>query len=165
MATEDAFITFKGVKGESQDTDHKDWIDVFSWSWGLSNAGTASVGSGLGAGKAVVQDFHFTKPCDTSSADIAKNLLQGKHFDTAEMHLRKSTGQEKGLLYYKVKFEHVYITSFQLGGSGGGGTFTESVSFTFKKYYVEYQIQDNKGIAKPGGKYGWDVASMKEWAG
>lgn len=28
------FLNYDGVKGETSDTGHKDWIDVISWQWG-----------------------------------------------------------------------------------------------------------------------------------
>jgi len=33
------FIKFEGVDGECQDKDHKGWVDVLSFSWGLHKAG------------------------------------------------------------------------------------------------------------------------------
>jgi hypothetical protein len=46
----DMFLDIKDVKGESRDGKFKDKIDILSWSWGLSNSGTAHVGGGAGAG-------------------------------------------------------------------------------------------------------------------
>jgi type VI protein secretion system component Hcp len=47
----DMFIKIDTVDGEAQDSKHKKAIDVLSWSWGLSNSGSAHVGGGAGAGK------------------------------------------------------------------------------------------------------------------
>jgi type VI secretion system secreted protein Hcp len=43
-------------------------IDVLSWSWGMSNAGSAHSGVGAGAGKANVQDLSFSKWVDSAAA-------------------------------------------------------------------------------------------------
>ena len=48
MAAVDYFIKFDGIKGESADAKHKDEIDVESWSWGETHAGTGPAG---GAGE------------------------------------------------------------------------------------------------------------------
>ena len=40
----DMFIKIKGVDGESKDQKHGKEIDVLSWSWGMSNSGSAHVG-------------------------------------------------------------------------------------------------------------------------
>jgi hypothetical protein len=38
---------------------HKGELDIESWSWGESNAGTHGTGGGGGAGKVQFQDMHF----------------------------------------------------------------------------------------------------------
>ena len=35
----DHFVEVAGIKGESKDDAHKDWIDVLAWSWGMSQSG------------------------------------------------------------------------------------------------------------------------------
>jgi type VI protein secretion system component Hcp len=40
----DMFLKIDGVKGESKDQAHTQEIDVFSWSWGMSNSGSAHRG-------------------------------------------------------------------------------------------------------------------------
>ena len=39
-----------GIKGESQNDQHKDWIDILSWSVGMTQSGTTHLGSGGGGG-------------------------------------------------------------------------------------------------------------------
>ena len=36
----DYYLQITGIAGESKEAKHKDWIDVLSWSFGESNAGT-----------------------------------------------------------------------------------------------------------------------------
>ena len=67
----DMFMKIDTVEGEAQDSKHKKEIDVLSWSWGLSNAGSAHSGGGAGAGKVNVQDLSFTKWVDSSSPKLA----------------------------------------------------------------------------------------------
>ena len=45
VSASDMFLKISGVKGESQDSKHKDSIDVLSWSWGTST-GTGKVKRG-----------------------------------------------------------------------------------------------------------------------
>jgi type VI protein secretion system component Hcp len=46
MAAVDYFIKFEGIKGESADAKHKDEIDVESWSWGETRAGSPQLAHG-----------------------------------------------------------------------------------------------------------------------
>ncbi len=70
MATT-TFIKFDGIEGESTHKDHKGEVDVLSWSWGVSNAGTGHAGGGSGAGKAQPVDLHFTHNYDKASPGLA----------------------------------------------------------------------------------------------
>ncbi len=42
----DAFLKIDGIPGESTDDKHKDWIEILSFSHGLSQAATGSRSSG-----------------------------------------------------------------------------------------------------------------------
>ena len=55
----DYFLNLGTVEGESADHKHKGEIDLQSWSFGATNAGSFSMGGGGGAGKVSMQDFHF----------------------------------------------------------------------------------------------------------
>ena len=46
----DIFAKIGDIKGESLDSKHKDEIEVLSYSWGVSNAGSMASGSGGGEG-------------------------------------------------------------------------------------------------------------------
>src|SRR5258706_2189744 len=59
MAQVDYFLKLKGIEGESSDKTHKNEIELLSWSWGATNAGSHASGSGGGAGKGARQDLHF----------------------------------------------------------------------------------------------------------
>ena len=69
----DYLLEIEGVKGESQDDKHKETIEISSFSWGLSNAGSFQSGGGGGAGKANFQDIHFTTTVSKASPKKAKN--------------------------------------------------------------------------------------------
>ena len=161
MAAVFGFIKIGDLKGESADARHKDWIDVQSWAWGMANHGSGQIGSGSGTGKGSVHDFQFTKFVDTSSADLARQLLSGKHFPKATFELCKVSGGSP-IVYYRVEFDQVFISGMSFGGAGDGGSFTESVTFNFRKYKASYTMQREDGSSGPTSTYGWDVAQNTE---
>jgi hypothetical protein len=60
-ALADTFLKIDGIKGESQDSKHKDEIDVISWGFGETNpAAVARSGGGARSGPVNMQDFKFT---------------------------------------------------------------------------------------------------------
>lgn len=50
----DIFLKIDGIEGESQNANHKKWIDVLSFNWGAQQPGNMSVGGGGGAGKLII---------------------------------------------------------------------------------------------------------------
>jgi type VI secretion system secreted protein Hcp len=155
----DMFIKIGTLKGESRDSTHKGEIDVLSWSWGISNSGSAHTGGGAGAGKANVQDLSFTKYIDLSSPDLLLACCNGKHFPEATLIVRKAG--EKPLEYLKIKLTQVLVTSVSTGGSGGEDRLTENVTINFSKVNVDYAEQTDKGGVGGKPKMGWDIAANK----
>ena len=74
----------------AQDSKHKKEIDVLSWSWGMSNAGSAHVGGGAGAAKVNVHDLSFTKWVDSATPKLALACCSGKHLKDAVLVVRKA---------------------------------------------------------------------------
>jgi type VI secretion system secreted protein Hcp len=151
----DTFIKLDGIKGEAQDSKHKDEIDVLSWSWGLTQTGTMHGGGGGGAGKVNVHDLNFTKYVDKSSCDLMLRCCSGKHIPSAELTVRKAA--DKPLEYLKIKLEEILVTSFQTSGSAHDERQTENVTLNFAKFKVEYQIQKPDGSGTNAGNAGWDI--------
>ncbi len=146
MAAVNSFLKIDGIKGESQDKTHKDEIEILSFSWGVSNAGTGGFGTGSGSGKAAVLDATFLKHVDKSSVPLAKYCFTGKSVGDADFVMRKAGG-DKPVEYLKYKLTEVFVTSVQHSGSDGGGIATESVSLNFSKIKMTYTPQKADGTA------------------
>ncbi len=74
----DIFAKIGDIKGESLDAKHKDEIEVLSWSWGVSQAGSMGPGGGGGAGKPSFSDFNFTHHIDKASPASDESLRHGQ---------------------------------------------------------------------------------------
>ena len=159
----DMFLELSGVKGETRDDKFKGkgGIDILAWSFGISNAGNAHTGGGMGAGKANYQDISITKYIDLSSAPLMESVSVGKHFDTAKITVRKAGGKNAQLDYYTIELTEVFCTSYQTGGSGGEDRLTESLTLTFAKVKVKYQAQNEKGAAAGDTEFKFSIAENK----
>jgi len=155
------FIKIQDHPGESEDDDHKEWIDVLSWSWGMSQSANTHMGGGGGQSQASVQDMSVVKFVDKSSPALQGSCLNGKHIPKAELHCTKAGGDNKALEYIKIVMEDVIISSVSTGGSGGEDRMTENVSLNFAKVEYHYTVQTVKGGAgaKPNSK--WDIKAGK----
>lgn len=137
------FMKFDGVDGEVRDEVHPDSIQIESFSWGMSNPATTT-GGGAGAGKVIMQDFHFVKLTDKSSPQLMTHCATGRHIPKVELFLRKSGG-DKPVEYIKVTLEDVLISSYSASGAGTGDRPTESLSLNFTKITFSYQAQKADG--------------------
>ncbi|MBS4051054.1 Hcp family type VI secretion system effector [Methylomonas rivi] len=155
----DMFLKIKDVKGEAQDDKHKDTIDVLAWSWGMSNSGSTHMGGGSGSGKVNVQDISVTKYIDKSSPDLMKACCNGKHFETADLIVRKAG--EKPVEYLTITMTDLIVTSVSTGGSGGEDRLTENVTLNFGAVKVKYIEQTAKGGEGAKPDMGWDIAANK----
>ena len=161
MADVDYFLRIDGIKGESQDAKgHKDEIELLSWSWGETNAGSFAHSSGGGAGKVVMQDFHFSMLSNIASPKLFQACASGEHIPTATLTCRKAgtTPQE----FLIVKFTDLLISSYQTGGrrstdSVQGVVPTDEISFNFATIEVDYKPQKADGSLGPAVHGGWDV--------
>jgi type VI secretion system secreted protein Hcp len=153
----DMFLKLDGLNGESKDKVHTKEIDILSWSWGMSNSGSAHVGGGIGAGKVNVQDLCVCKFVDASSPKLMLNCCNGQHFANAELTVRKAGGA--ALEYIKVKMAEVMITGITSGGSQSEDRLTENVILNFAKVSVDYTPQKDDGSKGTAIPFAWDIAA------
>lgn len=157
----DAFLKIGDVKGECKDAEYKEWIEVLSWSWGATQLGTASHGTGLGASKVQLQDFSFNMHFCSASPELLLSCCTGHHYPLATLVMRKPTGKDGGQKkFLEFTFKDVLVSSYQTGGSEGLPV--EALSLNFTNMTQEYFTQDEKGATKSAGKAGWDVKTNKK---
>jgi hypothetical protein len=76
LAASDYLLQLDPVKGQGKDSAAPQTIEVESFSWGASNAGSAATGSGAGAGKVNMQDLSVTSA--SAPRDAASGMATGK---------------------------------------------------------------------------------------
>ncbi len=153
----DVFLKIEGIPGESADGTHKDEIDVMSYSWGVSQTGTASYGGGMGAGKANFNDFHFMMRMNKATPKLMTSVATGEHIKGAVLSCRKAGGKQQDYMVYK--FYDLLISSYQTSASSEEPM--ESCSFNFSKVEMLYKIQDAKGALSNGPEFKYDIKQNK----
>jgi type VI secretion system secreted protein Hcp len=155
----DIFAKIGDIKGESLDDKHKDEIEVLSWSWGVTHAGTGGRGGGGAAGKASFNDLSFTHKIDKASPVLLKGCATGAHLKEATItHRKAGKGQQEYLI---IKMNDVIITSVANGDSSEG-PITETVSLAFAKVDLEYKPQKPDGSLDAGIHFKYDIKGNKE---
>jgi len=155
----DIFGKLGDIKGESLDDKHKDEIEVLSYSWGVTNAGSMAHGTGGGEGKATFHDLSFIHRYDKSSPVLMQYCATGVHLKEATITNRKAgKGQQEYLI---IKMNDVIVTGVTHGNSGSDGA-TENVSVAFAKVAVEYKPQKPDGSLDAGVIFKYDLKAQKE---
>jgi type VI secretion system secreted protein Hcp len=161
MAAVDYFLKIDGIEGESADNKHKNEIDVQSWSWGETQAGTMARGGGGGAGKVQMQDFNFVMRLNKASPKLFKACANGEHIKKAVLTCRKAGKEQQD--YLKITFSDLLVSSYQTGGAGGQDSLipTEQVSMNFAKIEFEYKEQKADGTLGAATVAGYDLKANK----
>ena len=159
MALVDYFLKIDGVPGESMDAKHKDEIQVLSFSFGESQAGTMAFGGGGGAGKVQMQDFHFTMNVNKASPKLFLACATGDHIKSAVLTARKAGKDQQD--FEKFEFTDVIVSSFTINGDGHANYLpVESVSFNFAKIAIAYKEQKHDGSLAAASKVSFDLKQM-----
>src|SRR5262245_1213752 len=160
MALVDYFLKIDGIPGESGDAKHKDEIQVLSFSFGESQAGTMAFGGGGGAGKVQMQDFHFMMNVNKASPKLFLTCATGEHIKNAVLTARKAGKDQQD--YLKVTFTDLLVSSFQTNGDAHANSLpVDSISLNFAAIEVEYKIQNADGSLSPGAKVKYNLKEMK----
>jgi type VI secretion system secreted protein Hcp len=152
----DIFLKVAGIKGESSDDQHREEIDVASFSWGLSRQRATSTGGGAGASKADFQDLHVVTNVSQASPQLFLASAAGRHIETAILTCRKvSSGTQQDFLKYTLT--DVLVASYHTDGHAEDSAPVDEVSFTYAQIKVEYRPQRADGSLGAPITAGWNV--------
>lgn len=160
----DAFLKISTIPGESTDDKHKDWIEILSFSHGVSQLSSGSVSSGgaRSSQRSDHQDFSVVKALDKASPKLFYACCNGEHIPEITVELCRATGEKQKYMSYKL-FD-VIVSSARPGGSAQGGEALplEEVSFNYGKIELVYTATDHKtGKAAGDVKAHWDLVANK----
>ena len=154
----DIFMKVTGITGESNDVNHRGWIDVTSFTHGLSNSSAASGGAGGGGSSKVAHaSFDVSKYLDKSSLPLNLKVNQGSHVDSVIVEFQ-TTGANKSI-FYRVTMTDVVIVNTNIKGETGDSRITDGISMVYKKIVWEYWPIDSNGKLGPVVRTEWDVSA------
>jgi type VI secretion system secreted protein Hcp len=152
------FLKIDGIRGESQDRQHRDEIELQSFAWGNSSAEPQGGASGTASGKVTFQDFQFATLASKAGPQLMLHCATGKHIPRAIMTGRKEAGREPQE-YLKITLEDVLVGSYvSSGSSGDGGAPMDTASLRFGKIEVEYREFKANGQIGNTVKASFDIA-------
>lgn len=140
------FLKIEGVDGESTDDKHKDWIEVLSYSHGVSQPGAIQGGGGGTITRPEHEEISIVKEIDKATPKLNLFCCNGKTFGGVQIELCRAADKET---YMKYTLYDAIISAVKLKGEPQTGEDrpTEDVSFVYGKIdwvYTEFDANDNK---------------------
>ncbi|BDT58538.1 hypothetical protein MasN3_20320 [Massilia varians] len=161
----DVYLQIDGIKGESHDDKHKDWIEITSAQWGMAQP-VSSPGSATGGRTTVCSEYRtlsLAKLADLASPVLMQHYSNGKTIPKAKMEFMRADGDGNRVKYYEVELENVLIGNMeQMVAEGSILRDHISLHFTKVKWkYTQQRIGGGTGGQTAGG---WDLGCNKSCA-
>jgi type VI secretion system secreted protein Hcp len=154
------FIKMDGIKGESTDAKHEGEIEALSWSWGVTNLSSETIGKvGRATGKANSSDLNFSHRIDLASPLLIKACASGRHLKEAIVTVQKAGSESQPFLV--VKLYNVMVKGVETGVDISENSITENVALTFSRMEFVYSEQKPGGTAGSSSQVFWDIKSNK----
>jgi type VI secretion system secreted protein Hcp len=158
----DVYLQIEGIKGESNDDKHKDWIECTTAVWSVlqPKSATASTSGGHTAERCEHGDLVITKLADLSSPVLLQTCSAGKTIPKARVEFMRADGQGQRIKYYEVELENVLIGAV-VPSIKAGELLTEHVSLKYGKVKWKYTQQKISGGAGGNVAGGWDLSTNR----
>lgn len=158
----DVYLQIDGIKGESADDRHREWIECKSVSWELRQprSATASTGGGHTAERCEHGDIVVGKLADLASPILLQTCSTGRTIPTARIEFMRADGQGERVKYFEIELENVLI-----GGVSPsireGDILSEYVALKYSRIKWKYTQQKIAGGSGGNVAGGWDLSANK----
>jgi type VI secretion system secreted protein Hcp len=158
----DVYLYIDGIKGESGDDRHKDWIECKSVSWGVEQprSATASTGGGHTAERCEHRDIVISKLADLASPILLQTCAAGRTIPKAKFEFMRADAQGERVKYFEIEIDNVLIGAVS-PAVDEGDILTEQVGFKFSRVRWKYTQQKISGGAGGNTSGGWDLSANR----
>lgn len=158
----DAYLQIDGIKGESTDDKHKDWIECLDVDFGVDQprSPVASTAGGHTSARAEFDEVAVSKLADLSTPVLLQHCAMGKTIPKAKFEFFRADGSGERVKYFEMALENVLIGSVKPGLKPGVGM-QEHLCLKFSKVTWKYTQQKISGGAGGSTAGGWDLSTNK----
>jgi type VI secretion system secreted protein Hcp len=153
-----AYLFVDGITGPS--TSKTGFIDVLSFSWGVSQTavyGAGASGKEAKAGRADFTNLSIMKVLDKTTPLLCDHCASGNILDKVYILYDKPVGDAQAD-YFRIYVKDALVTSVQLSGSNENPT--ESISFAFQAVEVAYKAENDDGTLAGAVAKGYDLEKL-----
>lgn len=158
----DAYLQIEGIKGESMDDKHKDWIECIDVDFGIDQPSSpvTSTAGGHTSARADFDEVVVSKLADLATPILLQHCAMGKTIPKAKFEFFRADGSGERVKYFEMALENVLIGSIKPGLRPGVGM-QEHLCLKFSRVtwkYIQQKISGGAGGSTAGG---WDLATNK----
>lgn len=157
------YMKVSGVPGESQETNHKEWIECTGVNYSVNSPVSYQAGGGSAVGAAEPSPISVYAKQGKHSPEFQKAQFNGKSFDLIEFEFLKQTGADAGEKFMVIKIKHAMVTNYAPDLSGQSEPM-ESVSLTYEDIEIEYFGQNSQNQLSRVGATGYNLKEKKSRA-
>jgi type VI secretion system secreted protein Hcp len=153
------FLNVDGIAGESLDAKHDEWIDVISFSHGISQP-TSTITTRT-AGRSIHEDFTIVKELDKSSPKLALACCKGDYITEVIIEVCRADTSDK---YMRYTLTDVIVASISQHGSSQDEDArpVEEISLRYGRIDWSYtEIDPMTSKAKGNVEAYWDLETDK----
>lgn len=146
-----AYMKLGDIKGEAEDTDHKEWIIIESMSSPIYRTiPEGAVAQQRTKGSTTLGDIVVVRQLDKSSTKLQEACANGTFFKEVEIHLC-TTVKNKQEPYLKYKLADAIVTSYSVHGNASGSPLpSEQITMGYTQADWVYIVVDPKSGENKG---------------
>ena len=144
------YVTYEGADG---------WLELDSFSMGLSNNGSIGSGGGAGAGKLSATGAFLGLGSSAQLLELTQALTSGKHYKDLEVEAYRSGGDKGDSLVDQYYFQDVLVSSLSTSNASSNQV---SVDFgAFSHGHIDYKDDGTQGDVTEAG---WSFIQNKDFS-
>jgi type VI secretion system secreted protein Hcp len=154
----DVYLQLEGIKGESTDEKHKDWIECQYLDWRISQPMSATSSSnGHTAERCEHSSLAIRKLSDVSTPILLQTCSMGRTIPSAKIELFRADGQGARIKYFELELTNILVSDVA-PEIYEGEMLSEHLGLKYSK--VKWRYTQQKAGGGSGGLTagGWDLS-------
>lgn len=154
----DTYLQIEGIKGESRDAGHPEWMERLTVDLGVHQPRSAATSS---SGHTVDRCHHDTiiigRLSDLATPILLQACAMGKTLPRGRIEFMRADGQGRPIKYFEIELENVLVGEVA-PDVGGGQPMSEHLALAYSKIKWRYTQQKIGGGTAGFVVGGWDLA-------
>jgi type VI secretion system secreted protein Hcp len=137
------FLKLTKIHGESRDHVHKHEIEIYDWTWHISNQAPFRLQDSEATRQTKVEHITIDKIVDKATTALTSHCAFGRHIPEGILTFRKNDGDSQ-VEYLQIILTDVKVEKVAWDVKGEHGI-KETVDLSFLKFKINYYAQKNEG--------------------